>query len=233
MRTAVIIPTYNEKDNIEKALESIFSLNNKDLEVVVIDDNSPDGTGLIIEKLKENNNKIHIIHRDRKMGLGTAYLEGFKYALDRNAQYIFEIDADFSHDFSLIPSFLDGARDNDLVIGSRYIPGGKITNWNLSRRLISYLGNLYARLVLGAPVADLTTGYKCYRREVAEFLTEKNIDAIGYVFQIETTYHTIKRGFRTKEIPIAFTERRIGKSKFSFKIIWESFWKVLKIKIKK
>jgi len=233
MKIAVIIPTYNEKENIEDALKEVFNLSLNDVHIVVVDDNSPDGTALIVQKIRENNNKVHIIQRTSKMGLGTAYIEGFKYALENGAEYIFEIDADFSHDFALIPSFLDNIDGHDLIIGSRYISNGKIANWNLSRRFISYFGNLYARFVLGVPVKDLTTGFKCYRREVVEFLNKQNISAIGYVFQIETTYHAYQQGFKIKEIPITFTERRIGKSKFSLKIIWESFWKVLRMRSSK
>ena len=231
MKIAVILPTYDEKDNVEKIIQQIFALEIPGLELIVVDDNSPDSTARIIEKLKETNRNIHLIRRKRKMGLGTAYLEGFRFALDRGADYFFEIDADLSHDPKHIPHFLAHMSQYDLVIGSRYMSAGKIVNWNVGRRLVSRLGNSYARLMLGLDVRDLTTGYKCYRRKVIEHLLDKKIDAIGYVFQIETTYYAINANFRIKEIPITFTEREMGKSKFSFTIIRESFWKVLKLKL--
>ena len=233
MKIAVVIPTYNEKENIEEALGKVFGLNIEGLEVIVVDDNSPDGTGRIVEKIKENNSKLHIIQRNKKMGLGTAYLEGFKHALDNGAEHIFEIDADFSHDFSAIPDFLESIKEFDAVVGSRYINQGKIENWNFSRRFFSKFGNIYAQFILNIPIQDLTTGYKCYRRKVVEYLCSKNIDSVGYVFQIETTYHAHKNGFKIKEIPITFTERRLGSSKFDFRIIWESLSKVLKLRLKK
>lgn len=233
MKIAIIIPTYNEKENIKRALDKVFDLDLEDAHVIVVDDNSPDGTGLIVEKIKEGNERLHVIHRSKKMGLGTAYLDGFKYALTNGADYIVEVDADFSHDFSNIPYFLKNLEEFDVVIGSRYIPEGKIKNWDFSRRFFSKFGNIYARIVLNIPIQDLTTGYKCYRRNVIEHLCGKNIDSVGYVFQIETTYHVYKKEFKIKEVPITFTERRMGSSKFNFAIIWESFWKVLKLRFKK
>lgn len=233
MKTAIIIPTYNEKENIEKMINGIFSLEIEELGVVVVDDNSPDGTGKIVAEISSREPRVQIIHREKKMGLGTAYLEGFRFALEKGAEHFFEIDADFSHDHKIIPIFLDNIKNADLVVGSRYIPGGKTINWDWKRKLISYFGNVYARTVLGVPIRDLTTGYKCYRREVVEYLSAKNIDSVGYIFQVETSYIAHKNGFKIKEIPITFNERQLGKSKFSLKIIWESFWKVLKLKFKK
>ncbi len=230
MKTAVILPTYNEKENVEKIIQHIFDLKIIDLEIVVVDDNSPDGTADIVEKCQTVNSSLHLIRRKGKLGLGTAYLEGFRYALEKGADYFFEIDADFSHDPKDISLFLSRVNQCDLVIGSRYIANGKISNWNASRRFVSSFGNLYARFILKMAINDLTTGYKCYRREVVEYLLGKEIDAVGYVFQIETTYHAVKRGFRVEEIPIVFTERTLGKSKFSLAIVGESFWKVLKLR---
>jgi len=232
MKVAIIIPTYNEKDNIEKFIRGILSLNVKNLHIIVVDDNSPDGTGILVEKIKLKDNRIHIINRKRKMGLGTAYLDGFKYALEKGADIFFEIDADFSHDHTLIPKFIENIEKNDLVVGSRYIPNGKIKNWDYSRRLLSLFGNLYARMILRIPVKDLTTGYKCYRKNVIQHLINKNINSIGYVFQIETTYYTYKNNFSIKEIPIVFSGRIIGESKMNSGIILESFWKVLKLRLK-
>lgn len=231
MKIAVIIPTYNEKDNIEELISEILSLGIKGLEVVVVDDNSPDGTGELVDELKKKSSKIHVIHRLGKQGLGAAYLEGFKYALDRQAEYIFEMDADFSHNPKRIPDFLGSIKEADLVIGSRYIKGGAM-RVDFIRRLISWLGSLYARLILGVPIHDLTTGYKCFRRKVLESIDFSNIHASNYAFQIEMSYKVYKKNFRIKEIPIIFIEREKGKSKFYFKMIFESFWLVLKLRFK-
>jgi dolichol-phosphate mannosyltransferase len=233
MKIAVIIPTYNEKENIKNIISGIFNLRVEGLNVIVVDDDSPDGTGMIVEEMKVDNGSIHIIHRTKKMGLGTAYLEGFQYAIDNRAEYIFEMDADFSHDLSMIPLFLKNIKNHDLVLGSRYISQGKIINWNPMRRFFSRFGNIYAKVILRLPIEDLTSGYKCYRRSVIEHLKSRKIDSIGYVFQIETTYHAYNQGFKIKEIPITFTERKIGKSKFNGKILWESFWKVFKLRFKR
>jgi len=230
MKIAVIIPTYNEKGNIAKLIPKIFSLNISGLEAVVVDDNSPDGTGEVVENMGKLDSRIHVIHRSRKMGLGTAYMEGFKYALQNGSEYIFEMDADFSHNPVFIPVFLRNIKNCDLVLGSRYISRGGIENWDFLRRFVSRAGNLYARAVLNLSICDLTTGFKCYRRVVVEDLVNRKVGSIGYVFQIETTYRAYQSGFKIKEIPIVFTERRLGSSKFDFKIIWESFWKVLKLR---
>lgn len=231
MKTAVIIPTYNEKSNIQDLIRAIFSLGILGLEVVVVDDNSPDGTGRAVAEISKSDSKVHVIQRSKKMGLGTAYLEGFQYALSRGAEYFLGMDADLSHDFSVIPDFLKNIEQYDIVVGSRYIPNGRMENlW--TRKVVSRLGNIYARFVLGIPVYDLTSGFKCYRRKAVEFLVTQNIDAIGYVFLTETTYRVYQEGFSVKEIPITFIERRAGKSKFNFSIIWESFWKILKLRYK-
>lgn len=230
MKTAVIIPTYNEKSNIQDLIQAIFSLGISDLEVVVVDDNSPDGTGAVVEEIRGRDKRVHLIHRPQKMGLGTAYLDGFRYALENSAEYFVEMDADLSHDFLALPDFLHGIENCDVVVGSRYVLEGKTKNWNRTRKLVSQLGNAYARFVLNVPVRDMTTGFKCYRRKVVEFLITQNIDAVGYVFQVETTYLSYRKGFSVKEIPITFVERRTGKSKFNLSIIRESFWKVLKLK---
>ena len=211
MKIAVIIPTYNEKENIDKLINDIFSLKIDGLEIVIVDDNSPDGTANIVADIKKVNDKLHLINRPKKMGLGTAYIAGFRFALENGAEHFFEIDADFSHDFKMIPIFLDNIQNADLVVGSRYISGGKTLNWDKKRKLVSYFGNIYARIILGVPIRDLTTGYKCYRREIIEYINTKNITSIGYVFQIETSYIVHKKGFKIKEIHITFTERRLGK----------------------
>jgi dolichol-phosphate mannosyltransferase len=233
MEIAVIIPTYNEKENIPKLIEGIFGLSIDDLKIIVVDDNSPDGTGKIIADLRPRESRLHLIQREKKAGLGTAYLAGFNFALENGAQYIFEMDADFSHDPAMIPIFLEKIKNYDLVLGSRYIPEGKIENWNLYRRLVSRLGNFYARQILNLPIRDLTSGFKCYRRCVLEHLVSRPVDSIGYVFQIETTHRAYQKGFSVKEIPIVFSERRTGESKFNGKILWESFWRILKLRKEK
>jgi dolichol-phosphate mannosyltransferase len=233
MKIAVIIPTYNERKNIQEIIPAVLGLNLDGLEIVVVDDNSPDKTWEIVEDIKTKDPRVHLIKRSGKLGLGTAYLEGFRHALQNGAEYVFEMDADFSHDHNHIPIFLQEIENHDLVSGSRYVKGGKTENWDLKRKAVSFWGNVYSKTILGVPFKDLTTGFKCYRREVIEHLVGKNIDSIGYVFQVETTYLAHKAGFRVKEIPIIFTERRNGFSKFNFPIIWESFWKVIELRLKK
>ena len=229
----IIIPTYNEKNNIIQVLEKIFELNIEGLNVLVVDDNSPDGTGEIVDKLKQSNLKLAVLHRKEKAGLGRAYIAGFKEVLPRGADYIFEMDADLSHDPKYIPEFLKAIKEYDLVLGSRYIKAGGVSNWNLSRRLISRFGNIYARFILGLPYRDLTGGFKCYQRRVLEKIDLDNLNSVGYNFQIETTYQAHQAGFKIAEIPIIFTERAEGKSKFNGKIIFESFYKVLILRFKK
>jgi len=229
----IIIPTYNEKDNILILIEQIFALGIEGLNILVVDDNSPDGTGQLVEERKKTDPRLSILHRLQKAGLGKAYLAGFTEALKRGADYIFEMDADFSHDPKYIPEFLAKIKDYDLVLGSRYVSGGGVSNWNLTRRLISRFGNSYARLVLGLPLKDLTGGFKCYRRAVLEKINLADLSSVGYNFQIETTFKAYQAGFKIAEIPIIFTERVLGKSKFNLKIILESFWQVLLLRLKK
>lgn len=221
----MVIPTYNEKDNIGLLLEQIFSLGISDLSVLVVDDNSPDGTAEVAEEYGRKF-PIRVLRRPKKQGIGKAYAEGFKKVLLEKPDFIIQMDADFSHDPRVIPRFLEKIKNCDLVLGSRYIPGGGIENWNWLRRFISYSGNLYARLILGVKIKDLTGGFKCFRREVLEKINLKDLNSVGYCFQIETTYKILKKGFRVCEIPITFTERRIGASKFNLGIILESFIKV-------
>lgn len=227
MSAVIVVPTYNEKDNLPPLLKKIFDLKIFDLKVLVIDDNSPDRTGAIADELAKQFS-VKVIHRPSKLGLGMAYIEAFKEVLlESDAEYIFEMDADLSHDPAVIPQFLEKIKDCDLVLGSRYIVGGRIENWDFTRRLVSRAGNFYARIVLGLPYRDLTGGYKCYRRKVIEALDLDKLSSVGYNFQIETTYLAHKKGFKICEIPITFTERKSGVSKFNLGIILESFWKVL------
>ena len=232
MKIAVIIPTYNEKGNIKRIIPKIFSLGIEGLEILVVDDNSPDGTGKIVEDLKRGDNRVHLLSRPRKMGLGTAYLAGFRYALDRGAEYVFEMDADFSHDFRAIPKFLETAGKHDFVIGSRYKDGISITNWPLVRLAMSLLANKYAALVTGVALTDMTSGFKCYRRKVLEGIDLSRVRSNGYSFQIEMKYRAHKKNFSIREIPIVFAGRHSGTSKISRQIIWEAFWLPWKLRLK-
>lgn len=228
-----VIPAYNERANIQEIIKKLIFLSIDNFHIIVVDDNSPDGTGEIVEEMKKEYPDIVIIHRNEKRGLGTAYVEGFQKALSLGADIIFEMDADLSHDPKYIPQMLEIIKEYDLVLGSRYIQGGGTQNWNFFRRLISRFGNIYAKKILGIPIHDLTSGFKCYKRKVLENIDLNSLSSVGYNFQIETTYRAYKKGFRIKEIPIIFTERKEGKSKFDIFIIFESFWKVLLLRFKK
>jgi dolichol-phosphate mannosyltransferase len=222
----VCVPTYNERENLEPMVDRLGEILGDDGVVLVIDDNSPDGTGEIADRLAAQRPWVHALHRPRKEGLGPAYLDGFRRALELGADLIFELDCDFSHDPADIPRLAAAAEDADLVIGSRYVSGGGTRNWGLVRRLISRGGSLYAQLLLGVPVRDLTGGFKCYRRVVLEMIDLDVIHSKGYAFQIETTYRTIRAGFRVVEVPIVFTDREVGGSKMSKAIVLEAVWKV-------
>jgi dolichol-phosphate mannosyltransferase len=230
MKTLVVMPTYNEADNLTEIVQEVLS-QDESIEILVVDDNSPDGTGEAAEKLAAHESRVHVFHRHKKLGLGSAYVTGFKYALKEGYDYIFEMDSDFSHDPEEIPNFLSKIKDFDLVIGSRYIYGVSVINWPMSRLLLSYLANLYARVVVGAKVKDLTGGFKCFRRRVLESIDLDRVRSDGYAFQIEVNYKTYSKGFRIAEIPIIFVERRAGSSKMSKKIIWEAFWLVWKLRL--
>ena len=227
----VVVPTYNERENIERLIRSLLGqpLN---LAVLVVDDNSPDGTGQIADQIAEREPRVRVIHREGKLGLGTAYIAGFKWALaNTDARYIFEMDADFSHDPHAIPLFLEKIRDADLVIGSRYVQGVTVVNWPLSRLILSVSANIYTRIVTGMPLHDATGGFKCFRREVLMSLPLDHIKSDGYSFQIEMNFHAWKRGFRIIEIPIVFTDRLVGASKMSRRIIWEAAFMVWKLRL--
>jgi len=234
MRPVIILPTYNEKENLAGIVHDIFSVGISDLHIIIVDDNSPDGTGRIADELAEKYSEIQVIHRPKKEGLGKAYVAGFKKALaDSENQYIFEMDADFSHQPKYLPDFLEKIKKADVVLGSRNIPGGGVENWSWPRRFISWLANLTVRWLLAVPIKDLTGGYKCWRRHVLEQLDLDRVESSGYNFQIELTYKAYKKGFRIEEIPIVFIERRAGSSKFSISIMIESFWKVLMLRFLK
>jgi dolichol-phosphate mannosyltransferase len=231
MKTLIIIPTYNELENLPKLLPEVLS-KDENINVLIVDDNSPDGTAAFVESQMKNNNRIHLIKRPSKQGLGTAYIAGFKYALQNNFEIIFEMDADFSHDPKEIPRFLDEIKSSDVVLGSRYINGVNVINWPLRRLLLSSFANLYTRVITGLPVHDSTGGYKCFRREVLEAIDLDKVKSNGYAFQIEMTFKAWKKGFRIKEIPIIFVDRVKGKSKMSKKIVREAVTMVWKLRIK-
>lgn len=230
MKSLVIIPTYNEKENLEKIVPEILKMDDS-LNILVVDDNSPDGTGQIADRISAKNNRVFVLHRAGKMGLGQAYIAGFKYALGKGYDYIFEMDADFSHDPRYLPDFLANIKEVDLVIGSRYINGVNVINWPMSRLLLSYYANIYARWVTGLPLKDSTGGFKCYRRKVLESINLDEVRSNGYSFQIEMSFRAWKKGFRIKEMPIIFTDRREGKSKMSQKIVREAVWMVWRLRL--
>jgi len=228
----VVTPTYNEAENIEKFIEQVLS-KGPDIEVLVIDDNSPDGTGSIVERLQAQNPRIHLISRARKMGLGTAYVEGFRYAITNKFDYIFEMDADFSHNPDEIPNFLKKIETFDLVIGSRYTDGVRVINWPIRRLILSYGANVYTRIITGMPVKDATGGFKCFRRKVLEAIDLDKIHSNGYAFQIEMNFKAYSKGFKLCEHPIIFVERQSGVSKMSKKIVYEAVFMVWKLKYHK
>jgi len=232
MKCLVIIPTYNEKDNIPVIVGKVLS-RDPSLEVLVIDDNSPDGTGAIVDGMCRENPRVHVIHRPGKMGLGTAYVAGFRWALERDYDYICEMDADFSHPPATLNVFLEKIKEYDLVIGSRYLSGVNVVNWPLKRLLLSYFANIYARVVTGVPVRDLTAGFKCYRRAVLEAINLDRIHSNGYAFQIEMHFKAYYKGFRVTEVPIVFEERKMGQSKMSKRIVYEAAWMVWRLQFQR
>jgi dolichol-phosphate mannosyltransferase len=233
MENLVIIPTYKEKENIEAMISAIASLPVK-FDILIIDDNSPDGTSDIVKKLQHSNQGLHIIERPGKMGLGTAYLTGFDWALEKGYDFIFEMDADFSHDPQDLVKLYNECKFNgaDVAIGSRYISGVNVVNWPLSRVLMSYFASIYVRVVTGMKVKDTTAGFKCYRNEVLENIRKYKIRSVGYGFQIEMKFTAWKLGYKVVEVPIIFTDRRLGTSKMSGGIFNEAFWGVLRMKIR-
>jgi dolichol-phosphate mannosyltransferase len=231
LKTLVVIPTYNEKQNIQTVLERVLGAG-PGIEVVVVDDNSPDGTADIVRKAAGNNPRLHLIEREGKQGLGTAYIRGFKYALATDAELVMQMDADLSHDPKYIPDMLEAIGDNDLVIGSRYIRGVNVVNWPMERLVLSYLANVYTRVITGMPVHDATGGFKCFRREVLESIDLEKVISDGYCFQIEMNFRAWRRGFRLKEVPIVFVDRHSGTSKMSKRIIWEAIYKVWILRFK-
>jgi dolichol-phosphate mannosyltransferase len=229
-RGLVIIPTYNERDNIARLLDQVLARDDR-LDVLVVDDGSPDGTGAIVDGIKATNPRVDVIHRATKLGLGTAYIAGFKWALARDYALVFEMDADFSHDPAHLPQFLEAIDGADLVLGSRY-RNGRVTvvNWPIGRLMLSYAANVYARVVTGLKLFDSTGGFKCFRRKVLEALELDAVRSSGYAFQIEMNFRAWKKGFRIVEIPIVFVDRTEGESKMSKKIMREAVWMVWRLR---
>ncbi len=230
MKALVIIPTYNEKENIAKIVDVVLKTT-ETVHVLVVDDNSPDGTAEIVRAIQKSEPKVHLLFRENKQGLGRAYIAGFHYAIENKYDYIFEMDADFSHDPNEIPNFLHKIQDYDLVLGSRYLHGVTVINWPLRRLFLSYSANVYTRIITGMQVKDATGGFKCFRREVLEAIDLDNVKSGGYAFQIEMSFKAWKKRFKIVEHPIIFTDRIEGTSKMSKKIICEAIWMVWKLRI--
>jgi dolichol-phosphate mannosyltransferase len=224
----IIIPTYDEKDNVGPISDAILRVL-PEANILFVDDNSPDGTGKVIDEMMKSEKRINVVHKEKKAGLGRAYIAGFKWAVQRDYEFIFEMDADFSHDPMELPNFLKAAHTADLVLGSRYMHGIRITNWPLSRLLLSKSASLYVRIVIGMPITDPTGGFKCYRRKVLTSIDLDSIVSTGYSFQVEMSYTTWMKGFRISEIPITFVDRRAGYSKMSSAIFKEALWIVWKL----
>ena len=229
MKILIIIPTYNELENLPRLLTEVLSKDNN-IDMLFIDDNSPDGTAEFIENEQKNNNRIHLIKRQSKQGLGTAYIVGFKFALQRDYEVIFEMDADFSHDPNEIPRFLEEIKNSDVVLGSRYKNGVNVINWPMRRLLLSWFANIYTRVITGMPLHDATGGFKCFRRKVLESIDLNRVKSNGYAFQIEMNFKAWKKGFTIKEIPIIFVDRVKGSSKMSKKIVREAVFMVWKLR---
>ena len=229
-RALVIIPTYNERENITRIIGAILEQDVR-LEILVVDDGSPDGTGEIVDNIMQHETRLHIIKRPRKMGLGTAYIAGFSYALQNCYDFVFEMDADFSHDPAHLPQFLSAIENADLVLGSRY-RNGKVTvvNWPINRLLLSYFANVYARVVTGLPLWDATGGFKCFRRRVLEAIDLTHVRSNGYAFQIEMSFRAWRKHFKIVEIPIVFVDRTEGQSKMSKSIVREAIWMVWRLR---
>jgi dolichol-phosphate mannosyltransferase len=230
MDKLVIIPTYNERDNIGTLLERLLALP-YGLHVLVVDDGSPDGTADCVKAVQAGSDRVHLLERPGKMGLGSAYRDGFRFALEHGAEYIFEMDADFSHDPEAIGGFLEHAETHDVVLGSRYLHGVTVVNWPLRRLILSYGANVYTRIITGLPLRDATGGFKCFRRRALAAIRLDRVKSDGYAFQIEMSFKCWKKGFRIKEIPILFVDRRAGVSKMNRRIVWEAAWMVWRLRL--
>lgn len=231
MRGLILIPTYNERENITRIVPLVLDQDAR-LDVLVIDDGSPDGTGQLADELAATNPRVQVLHRAGKLGLGTAYIAGFRHGIQHRYDWVFEMDADFSHDPAHLPAFIEGLSNYDVVLGSRYLEGRvTVVNWPITRLILSYGANVYARMVTGLPVGDATGGFKAFRREVLEGIDLTKVESEGYAFQIEMSFRAWKKGFRLAEIPIVFVDRTLGESKMSKKIIREAVWRVWKLRL--
>jgi dolichol-phosphate mannosyltransferase len=229
-RVLIVMPTYNERENVPAIVPMVLS-QHPGIHVLIVDDNSPDGTGELADEMSARDERIQVLHRSGKLGLGTAYIAGFKWALERDYDLVFEMDSDFSHNPDHIPQFLEAAQEYDLVLGSRYLKGVTVVNWPMSRLLLSFFANKYSRFVTGLPFSDTTGGFKCYRRSVLQSIDLDAIRSEGYSFQIETSFRAWRKGFKIGEITIVFTDRSEGSSKMSGKIIREAVWRVWKLRL--
>lgn len=231
-RALVVLPTYNEVENVGEIVPRILAQDNS-LDVLIVDDGSPDGTGDVADRLARESDRVRVVHREGKMGLGSAYLAGFRQGLDEGYAFLLEMDADFSHDPEYLPELLEAATDRyDVVAGSRYLEGVNVVNWPMTRLLLSFFANKYARWVTGLPVTDATSGFKCFRRRVLEDLALEDVESTGYAFQIEMSFRAWKRGFTVGEIPIVFVDRDVGESKMSGAIVREAVWRVWSLRLK-
>jgi dolichol-phosphate mannosyltransferase len=229
-RALIIVPTYNERENIRRLIDTVL-VQDARIDILVVDDGSPDGTGALVDEIVATNDRVHVLHRERKLGLGTAYIAGFRWALEREYAYVLEMDADFSHDPIHLPQFLQAVESADLVLGSRYQQGRvTVVNWPIARLILSYCANIYARGVTGLPVWDATGGFKCFRRSVLESIDLSLVRSNGYAFQIEMSFRAWKRNFRIAEIPIVFVDRTEGTSKMSGSIVREAVWMVWRLR---
>jgi dolichol-phosphate mannosyltransferase len=226
MKALIVIPTYNEIENIQLLIEAVLATTPSNVEVLVVDDGSPDGTGKMVDSLIQQNSRLHVLHREKKMGLGTAYLNGFTWGLQKNFEAFIEMDADFSHHPKYLPRMLELLEQYQVVIGSRYVPGGGTINWGLGRKLLSRGGSIYSRLILGAPIRDFTGGFNGWRREVLDKVDLPTLRSDGYSFQIELKYRAFLKGFKTIEFPIVFEDRKVGKSKMNRRIVFEALGRV-------
>ena len=233
MRCLVILPTYNERDNLSAVIESIEQIA-PSADVLIVDDNSPDGTGAVANELsRKQPDRIFVLHRERKEGLGPAYVAGFKFALAREYDVVVQMDADLSHDPKYLPVFFDEITNTDVVIGSRYVNGISVINWDLKRLMLSQAATAYVRTITGLPLTDATTGFKCWRRNALQAIDFENISSNGYVFLAEMSYQAFRKNLRIKEVPIVFVERRLGRSKFDWPIIAEGFWRVIRMRLRR
>jgi dolichol-phosphate mannosyltransferase len=231
-RALIVIPTYNEIENLDSIVRAVLQRTPETVHVLVVDDGSPDGTGKKADELSRADPRVHVLHRSQKQGLGPAYIAGFRWGFEQNFDQLIEMDADFSHNPEFLPTMLSLLESNDFVIGSRYVSGGGTVNWGLMRKIISRGGSLYARMMLGAPIRDFTGGFNGWNRKVLEEINLSTLEAGGYSFQIELKYRAFKKGFRFKEFPILFEDRRVGKSKMSSKIVVEALALVPKLRFK-